>query len=98
MAPKLRKLEKDVLIPRLMEYKISHELCHDESKEFADCARESGPKVVINCRGVLKKYEECSNRWFRDENFRKETEQEYIDKRRKFRETGQAEKSPRVRM
>lgn len=94
MAPHLRKVEKEVLIPRLTEYKITHELCADEAREFALCAKEQGLRVVIDCKPLMKKFEECSNRWWRDEEFKKQMEQEYIDKRTKFRQTGEAERSP----
>lgn len=95
---KLRNLEKNVLIPRLMEYKINHELCREESRIFSECAKESGLKATINCRDVLKKFQDCSNRWFRDEEFRKEMEDEYIEKRERFRRTGEREKSPFTRI
>lgn len=98
MAPVLRKVEKEVLIPRYMEYKINHELCHEESRLFAECAGEKGLKVVVDCRAVLKKFEICSNRWWRDEEFRKKSEEEYIQKRAHFRKTGEAERSPFKRL
>lgn len=95
MAPLLRKVEKEVLIPRYMEYKIAHELCREEQRLFAECAKEKGLKVVWDCKGLLKKFEECSNRWWRDEEFKKQVEKEYIEKREHFRKTGQPiERSP----
>lgn len=94
MAPQLRKIEKEVLIPRYLEYKITHELCAESAKEFADCSKESGFKVVVQCRDILKKFEECTNKYWRDESVRKEVEEEYLAKRKKYRETGVAEKSP----
>lgn len=98
MAPHLRKVEKNVLIPRYMEYKITHELCSKEAKEFADCARASGLKVIITCRDLRNKFEECSNKWWNDEEFKKQMEDEYLEKRKRFRETGEAEKSPFKRL
>lgn len=94
MAPHLRKVEKDVLIPRLMEYRISHELCREESRIFSECMKEAGFSVVTKCRDLREKFEECANRWFRDEEFRQKMTDEYIAKRTKYRETGVAEKSP----
>ena len=98
MAPKLRKVEKEVLIPRYMEYKINHELCKEESREFSECAKAQGLRVVVDCKILLKKFEDCSNRWWRDEEFKKQAEAEYIEKRRKFRQTGESEKSPFKRL
>lgn len=94
MSSKLRKVEKDVLIPRYMEHKITHELCSEPAREFAECAKAKGLRVVIDCKSLLKKFEECTNRWFRDEEFKKQCEQEYLAKRKKFQETGEYERSP----
>lgn len=94
MAPQLRKLEKEVLIPRLAEYKINHELCREESRLFHECAKSKGFRVALDCKEALETFKECSNRWFRDEEFQKQMEKEYIEKRTRFRETGQAERSP----
>lgn len=94
MAPQLRKVEKGVLIPRLVEYKINHELCREESRLFHECAKNSGFLVAVNCKQLLKTFEGCSNRWFRDEEFREKVKKEYLEKRAHYRRTGEAEKSP----
>lgn len=94
MAPHLRKVEKEVLIPRYAEYKINHELCLEESRAFHECAKSKGIRVVLDCRNFLKTFQDCSNRWFRDEEFMKGIEREYLEKRTHYRKTGQAEKSP----
>lgn len=85
----LRKLERDVLIPRLLEERINKELCRDEKLSFSNCAKEQGFKVVINCRESLKAYETCSNIWWRNEEIWKQMEQVYLEKRQKYRETGE---------
>lgn len=96
---KLRKVEKNIVIPRYLEYKINHELCNAESKEFADCARAKGLKVVVDCRPLLAKFKECSNKYFNDKTLREQVEKEYLEKRAHFRKTGQpAEKSPFKRL
>ena len=94
MAPYLRKVEKEVLIPRYMEYKITHELCADQARDFAECSKAKGLRVVVDCKQLLRTFEECTNKWWRDEEFKKQSEEEYLAKRKKFRETGVAEKSP----
>lgn len=86
--PKLRKIEKNVLIPRIAEEKINKELCFKEKRFFSDCAKEQGMKVVVNCKDALKAYEICSNAIWRNENFWKEMEREYLQRREKYRETG----------
>lgn len=98
MAPQLRKVEKEVLIPRYLEYKITHELCREEHKLFSECAKESGLRVVVDCKPLLRSFEECHNRYWRDEETRKQVEQDYLAKRKKFRETGESEKSPFKRL
>lgn len=94
MAPHLRKVESEVLIPRYLEYKITHELCSEEAKKFAECAKAAGFRVIFDCKQMRNQFEECSNKWWRDEATRKQAEREYLAKREKFRETGAAEKSP----
>lgn len=98
MAPHLRKVEKEVLIPRYLEYKINSELCREESREFHECAKSQGLKVVVDCKGLLKKFEDCSNKYWRDEELKKQVEREYLEKRAHFRKTGEAEKSPFKRL
>lgn len=95
MAPHLRKVEKEVLIPRYMEYKINHELCREESRIFSECAKQHGVQVVGNCKDLLKKFHDCSNKYFNDEELKKQMEKEYVEKREHYRKTGQPfEKSP----
>lgn len=94
MAPKLRKVETEVLIPRYLEYKITHELCSEEAKRFAECSRAAGFKVITDCRPLRKDFEDCTNRWWNDEELKKQVKDEYLSKRKKFRDTGEAEKSP----
>lgn len=95
MAPQLRKVEKQVLIPRHLEYKINHELCREESRIFSECAKESGLMVAMNCKESLKKFHACSNKYSNDEEVKKQVEKEYLEKREYFRRTGKPfEKSP----
>lgn len=94
MAPYLRKVEKEVLIPRYLEYKINHELCREESRLFSLCAKESGFSVITACKELQMQFKECSNRYFNDPEIRNQAEKEYLEKRERFRKTGQAEKSP----
>lgn len=98
MAPYLRKVEKEVLIPRYLEYKINHELCREEARLFSQCAKEAGLRVVFDCKDLQNSFKECSNRYFNDEETRKQAERDYLEKREKFRRTGQAEKSPFTRI
>lgn len=98
MSDKLRRVEREVLIPRQLEYKITHELCSEEARLFAECAKASGLRVIFDCRQLRKQFEECSNKYWRDEATRELVKKEYLEKRRKFRETGEAEKSPFARI
>lgn len=98
MDTHLRKVEKEVLIPRYVEYKITNELCREEQRLFAECAKVSGLRVVIDCKPLMRKFEECSNKHWRDGEVRKQVEKEYLEKRKRFRETGQAEKTPFKRL
>lgn len=95
---RLRKVETEVLIPRHLEYKINHELCRAESKDFHDCAEAEGLMVVVRCRALLKIFEDCSNRWFRDQELRKQVTAEYLEQRDRYQQTGEAKRSPFARM
>lgn len=89
---KLRKLEKNVLIPRHMEARIIREMCLEETKLFHACIKENNCKMW-NCRPEQKMFEECTNKWMRDKDFRKQCEKEYLELRQKYKETGVAEPS-----
>lgn len=94
MAPTLRKVEKEVVIPRYLERKINHELCNEQSRLFSECAEEKGLRVVTECKDLRDNFENCFNRWWRDDELRKQVETEYLRKRAHFRKTGEAEPSP----
>ena len=94
MAPQLRKVEKEVLIPRYLEYKITHELCSEEARKFAECSKSNGLRVITDCKALRLEFENCTNRWWNDEGLKKQVTDDYLAKRKKFRETGEAERSP----
>lgn len=97
--PKLRKVERDILLPRHLEYKINHELCNKEAKEFAECGEKEGLNVVVDCRKLWKNFQLCTNKYFNDEELKKQVEKEYLEKRAHFRRTGEPlEKSPFKRL
>jgi len=98
MAPKLRKVEKEILIPRYLELKINTELCHNEFADFMKCAKEKNFRLVTDCKDIYKVFGACSNRWFNDDELKKQVEQEYLEKKKRFKETGERTKSPFTRL
>ena len=43
---------------------------------------------IFKCKSVLNEMNECLKYWYSNTDFRKECEQLYLEKRKKFRETG----------
>ncbi|XP_011633850.1 COX assembly mitochondrial protein homolog [Pogonomyrmex barbatus] len=84
----LRKVEKDVLIPKLMRERTKSEKCVAEVKEFHNCCLDSGLLHVIKCRKENDRMKKCMERWYYDQGFIKECTEQYLEERSEFRRTG----------
>ncbi|KAG7196690.1 hypothetical protein KM043_016022 [Ampulex compressa] len=84
----LRKVEKDVMIPKIVRERSRLEKCVAEVKEFTDCCKENGLLLAFKCRAENAKLKECLTKWFHDDDFRKECTQQYLDERSQYRRTG----------
>ncbi|XP_012527514.1 COX assembly mitochondrial protein homolog isoform X2 [Monomorium pharaonis] len=94
----LRKVEKDVMVPKLIRERTKSEKCVDEVKEFHDCCLKSGILHVVKCRRENDKMQECMKKWFYNEDFIKECTEQYLDERSEFRRTGISKKQKNLRI
>lgn len=94
----LRKVEKDVMVPKLMRERTKTEKCVDEVKEFHDCCLQFGLLHVVKCRKENNKMKACMEKWYYDQDFIKECTEQYLDQRSEFRKTGisETQKSKRI--
>ncbi|CAL8337511.1 COX assembly mitochondrial protein homolog [Gadus morhua] len=90
--PKLRHVETDVLIPKMMREKAK-ELCHEKVQAFNVCCKDSGFLMVLKCREQNAALKECLTVYYRDPVFYEECKQEYIKEKLEFQRTGIATKN-----
>lgn len=84
----LRKLERDVVIPKKMRELIKTDKCAKEVKDFSKCCGKSELFMVMKCRKENAVMRECYERWFFNEDFRKECTERYLEDRSEYRRTG----------
>ncbi|XP_077274394.1 COX assembly mitochondrial protein homolog [Temnothorax americanus] len=94
----LRKVEKDVLVPKLMRERTKSEKCVNEVKDFHDCCLKSGLLHVVKCRGENDRMKACMEKWYYNQDFIKECTEQYLDERSEFRRTGISKKRRNTRM
>ncbi|XP_053610598.1 COX assembly mitochondrial protein homolog [Plodia interpunctella] len=84
----LRKVEVEVLIPKLMREKAKAEKCSEQVKEFEKCCKDSSLLMVVTCRKQNAAMKECLTNWYRDEEFRNICTEEYLNERSAYRQSG----------
>lgn len=84
----LRRVEIDVLIPKIMRERTKTEKCIPQVAAFQKCCQSTGLSMVLKCRKENDALKECSGKWFNDEKFREECTQIYLDRRAEYRRTG----------
>ncbi|XP_055681784.1 COX assembly mitochondrial protein homolog [Lutzomyia longipalpis] len=84
----LRKVEIEVLIPKIMRDRARAEKCTEEVAAFESCCKDKGLLMVISCRKENDKLKNCLTKWYQDEVFKSECRQIYLDERTEFRRTG----------
>ncbi|XP_041982578.1 COX assembly mitochondrial protein homolog [Aricia agestis] len=84
----LRKVEEEVLIPKLIRDKAKTEKCVEEVANFNKCCKESSVFMVVTCRKENSAMKSCLADWYNNEDFRKECTQEYLNQRSHYRSTG----------
>ncbi|CAG4951979.1 COX assembly mitochondrial protein homolog [Colias croceus] len=84
----LRRVEIEVLIPKLMREKAKTEKCVSEVAEFNECVKESSVFMVFNCRKENSVMKACLGDWYKNQDFIKECTEEYLKERSEYRRTG----------
>lgn len=83
----LRRVEKDVLIPKLVR-KLAHAQCKAETMAFNECGKNAGLRVAFDCRDALKAMEECVIPKAMSKQLYKQAKKQYLEERTRYRETG----------
>jgi COX assembly mitochondrial protein 1 len=92
---RLRKVEIEIMIPKKMRERARKEKCAPEEKEFSDCCLKAGLAMVVKCRSENTRMKACLERWYKDEEFKKQCTEEYLQERAEYRRTGLSQKAQR---
>ncbi|CAH0400894.1 unnamed protein product [Chilo suppressalis] len=84
----LRKVETEVMVPKLMREKARTEKCIPEVAEFEKCCKESSLLMVVKCRKENSALKTCLGSWYNNEEFRQYCTEEYLKERSEYRKTG----------
>ncbi|XP_001606994.1 COX assembly mitochondrial protein homolog [Nasonia vitripennis] len=88
----MRKVEKDILVAKVVRDRTRDEKCVPEVAAFNECCKESKYLMVFTCRKQNAELKECLTRWYKDEDFWEECKQQYLKERSDFRRTGEPKK------
>lgn len=94
----LRRVEREVLIPKIMREKAKAEQCNPVVKAFESCCKEYSLLMVALCRKQNDELKTCLGIWYKDENFKKECTEIYLKERAEYRTTGIQKKHRSARM
>lgn len=84
----LRKVETEVVIPKLVREKARTEKCIPEVENFNKCCKESSVFMVFKCRDENASLKSCLASWYNNEEFKQLCTEEYLKERSEFRRTG----------
>ncbi|KAF0304666.1 COX assembly mitochondrial [Amphibalanus amphitrite] len=84
----LRRVEVEVLIPKIMRDLARSSKCVEEADTFSRCCNENGLTMVYKCRKENEALRSCLTRWYEDPAFRQECTDIYLDERSAYRATG----------
>ncbi|XP_063829531.1 COX assembly mitochondrial protein homolog [Ostrinia nubilalis] len=84
----LRKVEIEVVIPKLMREKAKVEKCPKEVFDFEQCCKESSLLMVVKCRKQNSALKDCITAWYRNDEFKQLCTEEYLKERSEYRRTG----------
>ncbi|EFN86307.1 Uncharacterized protein C3orf68-like protein [Harpegnathos saltator] len=94
----LRKVEKDVLIPKLMREITRAEKCANEVNDFNECCVNFGLRMIIKCRKENAQMKTCMEKWYYNDDFIKECTEQYLNERSEYRRTGIPKKGRNKRL
>lgn len=84
----LRKVETEVLIPKIMRDRAKAEHCLPEVQAFENCCKDNSLLMVINCRRQNDALKSCLANWYSNETFKNECKEIYLKERSEYRATG----------
>ncbi|XP_066587195.1 COX assembly mitochondrial protein homolog isoform X2 [Prorops nasuta] len=84
----LRKVEIEILIPKIMRDRSRAEKCAEELKVFSECGKKAGLLLTFKCKKECAAFNECSAKWYTNEEFKEECKQQYLKERAEYRRTG----------
>ncbi|EDW03699.1 COX assembly mitochondrial protein homolog [Drosophila grimshawi] len=85
---KLRNVEREVLIPKIMRDRAKVEHCAKEVADFEECCKSSSIFMVATCRKQNSALRDCLAHWYQDETFKAECKAIYLQERADYRSTG----------
>ncbi|XP_022233743.1 COX assembly mitochondrial protein homolog [Drosophila obscura] len=85
---KLRKVEVEVLIPKIMRDRAKAELCTKEVTDFQECCKTSSIFMVATCRKENSALRDCLTLWYQNDAFKEECRKIYLQERSDYRSTG----------
>lgn len=92
----LRKVEIEVVIPKVMREKAKVEKCVKEVQEFEKCCKDSALLMVVKCRNENSILRECLTKWYQNDEFRGLCTEQYLKERSEYRATGTKKPTRRV--
>lgn len=84
----LRKVEVEVVIPKLMRELAKTEKCPEQVREFEKCCKESSLLMVVKCQSQNAIMKDCLTYWYNDIDFRRHCTEEYLKQRSEYRSSG----------
>ncbi|XP_037960004.1 COX assembly mitochondrial protein homolog [Teleopsis dalmanni] len=94
----LRKVEIEVLIPKIMRDRARDLYCSKEVKEFENCCKDNSLAMVFTCRKQNSELKACLTNWYQNEAFKAECREIYLQERSEYRRTGIPKKHRVARM
>jgi COX assembly mitochondrial protein 1 len=88
----LRKVEREVLIPKVMRERAKVENCLEEVTAFESCCKDYSVFMVVKCREQNDKMKNCLAKWYQNEEFKHKCTEIYLNERSEFRRTGMQKK------
>lgn len=88
----LRRVEKEVCIPKVMREKAKVEKCFEEVAAFESCCKASSLLMIVTCRKQNDTLRNCLGKWYEDEAYKKQCTEIYLGERSEFRRTGMQKK------
>ncbi|KAG6443313.1 COX assembly mitochondrial protein homolog [Manduca sexta] len=84
----LRKVEVEVVIPKLIREKAKTEKCTQEVAEFEKCCKDASLLMVVKCRPQNSALKDCLSSWYQNQEFKDLCTEQYLKERSEFRRTG----------